>query len=160
MAEQRYQAVLAVIKDGRTVTETAAAVGVSRQTLHAWLAKYEASGLEGLVDGSHRPLSSPQQMPPQVEAAVLEARRKHPSWGPRRIAVEVSRSGGGLAVTRIVGVSVSAADRPGRAGWAAAPQTGVEAVGTGPAERVVADGHRGRVLDRRRQPGEGVDRDR
>ena len=99
MAEQRYQAVLAVINDGRTVTETAAAVGVSRQTLHAWLAKYEASGLEGLVDGSHRPLSSPQQMPPQVEAAVLEARRKHPSWGPRRIAVEVSRSGGGLAVT-------------------------------------------------------------
>lgn len=99
MAEQRYQAVLAVIKDGRTVTETAAAVGVSRQTLHAWLAKYEAAGLQGLVDGSHRPLSSPQQMPPQVEAAVLEARRKHPSWGPRRIAVEVSRSGGGLAVT-------------------------------------------------------------
>ena len=30
MAEQRYRAVLAVIKDGRTVTETAAAVGVSR----------------------------------------------------------------------------------------------------------------------------------
>jgi transposase-like protein len=41
VAEQRYQAVLSVIKDGRTVTETAA-VGVSRQTLHAWLAKYEA----------------------------------------------------------------------------------------------------------------------
>jgi hypothetical protein len=41
VAEQRDQAVLSVIKDGRTVTETAA-VGVSRQTLHAWLAKYEA----------------------------------------------------------------------------------------------------------------------
>jgi transposase InsO family protein len=99
VAEQRYQAVLAVIKDGRTVTETAAAVGVSRQTLHAWLAKYEAGGLEGLVDGSHRPLTSPQQMPATVEAAVLEARRRHPSWGPRRIAVEVSKSGPGLAVT-------------------------------------------------------------
>jgi transposase-like protein len=69
VAEQRYQAVLSVIKDGRTVTETAAAVGVSRQTLHAWLAKYEAGGLEGLVDGSHRPLTSPQQMPATVEAA-------------------------------------------------------------------------------------------
>ena len=55
MTEQRYQAVLAVIKGGRTVTETAAAVGVSRQALHAWLAKYEAGGLEGLVDWSHRP---------------------------------------------------------------------------------------------------------
>ena len=63
MAEQRCRAVLAVIKDGRTVTEVAAAAGVSRQTLHAWLGKYEAGGLEGLVDGSHRPLTSPQQMP-------------------------------------------------------------------------------------------------
>ena len=99
VAEQRYQAVLAVIKDGRTVTETAAAVGVSRQSLHAWLAKYEAGGLEGLVDRSHRPLSSPHQMQAAVEAAVLEARRRHPSWGPRRIAVEVSKAGPGLAVT-------------------------------------------------------------
>ena len=93
MAEQRYQAVLAVIKDGRTVTETAAAAGVSRQTLHAWLDKYEAGGLEGLVDRSHRPAGHPDQMPPVVEAAVLEARRKHPSWGPQRIAAELGRRG-------------------------------------------------------------------
>ena len=116
--------------------------------------------MEGLVDGSHRPLSSPQQMPAQVEAAVLEARRKHPSWGPRRIAVEVSRSGEGLAVTESSVYRCLRRAGVGGAGWAAAPQTGVEAVGTGPAERVVADGHRGRVLDRRRHPGEGVDRDR
>ena len=51
VAEQRYRAVLAVISDGRTVKETAAAVGVSRQTLHAWLAKYEVGGLEGLGTG-------------------------------------------------------------------------------------------------------------
>jgi transposase-like protein len=96
VAEQRYQAVLSVIKDGRTVTETAAAVGVSRQTLHAWLAKYEPAGLEGLVDGSHRPLTSPQQMPATVEAAVLEARRKHPSWGcggsREQILIDIQRS--------------------------------------------------------------------
>ena len=88
MAEQRYRAVLAVISDGRTVTEVAAAVGVSRQTLHAWLGKYEAGGLEGLGDGSHRPRGRPHQMPAVVEAAVLEARRAHPSWGPRRIACD------------------------------------------------------------------------
>ena len=38
VAEQRYQAVLAVIGDGRTVTEVAGQWGVSRQTVHAWLA--------------------------------------------------------------------------------------------------------------------------
>src|SRR3954447_18574033 len=93
VAEQRYQAVLAVIKDGRTVTEVAAAVGVSRQTLHAWLAKYEAAGLGGLGDGSHRPRSCPHQLVSVVEVAVLEARRQHPGWGPRRIAVELARCG-------------------------------------------------------------------
>ena len=84
MAEQRYQAVLAVIKDGRTVTETAAAVGVSRQTLHAWLARYETGGVEGLVDGSHRPAGHPAQMGAAVEVAVLEARRRASIVGSRR----------------------------------------------------------------------------
>ena len=42
MAEQRYQAVLAVISDGETVTEVAARLEVRRQTVHEWLAEYEA----------------------------------------------------------------------------------------------------------------------
>lgn len=93
MAEQRYKAVLAVIGDGRQVSEVAAAWGVSRQTLHAWLARYEHDGLEGLVDRSHRPAGCPHQMDPAVEVAVLEARRRHPGWGPRRIVYELKRRG-------------------------------------------------------------------
>src|SRR6476619_4451337 len=78
VAEQRYKAVLAVIGDGRQVSEAAAAWGVSRPTLHAWLARYEQEGLEGLVDRSHRPHACPHQMDPAVEVAVLEVRRRHP----------------------------------------------------------------------------------
>jgi hypothetical protein len=50
VAEQRYQAVLAVIAEGATVTEVGGRWGVSRQSVHAWLARYEAGGLEGLAD--------------------------------------------------------------------------------------------------------------
>lgn len=57
MAEQRYQAGLAVIADGLAARQVAEKVGVSRQTLHAWLARYEAGGLECLVDRSRRPRS-------------------------------------------------------------------------------------------------------
>ena len=71
MAEQRYQAVLAVISDGLSVSQAAEKVGVSRQTLHAWLTRYEGEGLEGLGDRSHRPASCPHQMPGAVEAVVL-----------------------------------------------------------------------------------------
>lgn len=85
VAEQRYQAVLAVIRDGETVTDVAARFGVSRKTVHVWLAKYEAGGLENLGDRSHRPRSCPHQIAGGVEAAIARMRSSHPSWGPRRI---------------------------------------------------------------------------
>jgi len=93
VAEQRYQAVLAVISDGLSISQVASKVGVSRQTLHSWLARYEAEGLEGLVDRSHRPTSCPHQMPAHVEAALLELRRSRPYWGPRRLVFELSKRG-------------------------------------------------------------------
>ena len=56
--------------------------------MHAWLARHEAEGLEGLKDRSHRPARCRHQMPAAVEAAVLELRRSRPSWGPRRLVFE------------------------------------------------------------------------
>src|SRR5581483_7451175 len=99
VAEQRYEAVRAVIADGETVTSVAARFGVARKTVHVWLAKYEAGGLEGLVDGSHRPRSCPHQMPAAVEVALVKLRLAHPSWGPRRLAFELSRGGGDRPVS-------------------------------------------------------------
>ncbi|MCA1694699.1 MAG: IS481 family transposase [Actinobacteria bacterium] len=94
VAEQRYQAVLAVIADGRTMTEVAAQWGVSRQTIHSWLARYEKEGLEGLNNRSSRPENCPHQMPAEAEAAVLELRRSRPYWGARRLALEYVRRHG------------------------------------------------------------------
>lgn len=93
MAEQRYQAVLAVISDGLSISQVASKVGVSRQTLHSWLARYEAEGLEGLMDRSHRPMSCPHQLGAEVEARLLELRRSRPYWGPRRLVFELAKRG-------------------------------------------------------------------
>ncbi|MGA8246422.1 MAG: hypothetical protein WB797_05910 [Nocardioides sp.] len=41
MVEQRYQAVLAVIGDGETVTDVAARFGVARHAAPAWVAGIE-----------------------------------------------------------------------------------------------------------------------
>ncbi|WP_399077947.1 IS481 family transposase [Streptomyces zaehneri] len=92
VVEQRYRAVLAVLA-GATVTEIAAQLGVSRQTVSGWKSRYEASGLAGLADRSRRPASCPHQASAEVEAAVCELRREHPRWGPRRIAHVLERSG-------------------------------------------------------------------
>ena len=93
VVEQRYRAVQAVVADGRAVTEVAGEWKVSRQTLHTWLARYEADGLDGLGDRSHRPSSCPHQMAAEFEAAVLEMRRARPYWGARRLAFELAKQG-------------------------------------------------------------------
>jgi len=91
--EQRYQAVLAVVQDGWKVTEVAERLGVSRQSVHAWIARYEAGGLGALADRSHRPRSCPHQTGAEVEAQICELRREHPGWGPRRIEHQLARLG-------------------------------------------------------------------
>jgi transposase len=92
VVEQRYRAVLDVAA-GATVTEVADRFGVSRQSVHAWVRRYEQGGLGGLMDRSRRPASSPLQVSAEVEAAVCELRREHPRWGPLRLVHELGRAG-------------------------------------------------------------------
>jgi transposase InsO family protein len=93
VAEQRFNAVMEVLRDGLTVTEVADRYGVSRQAVHSWLRRYAGGGLDGLADRSHRPRRCPHQMPAQVEARLCELRRRHPHWGQRRLAHELVRDG-------------------------------------------------------------------
>ena len=69
MAEQRFNAVMEVLRDGLTVIEVADRYGVSRQAVHGWLRRYRTGGLEALADRSHRPLRCPHQMTPEIELA-------------------------------------------------------------------------------------------
>ena len=92
LVEQRLKAVIEVF-DGATVTDVAIRYGVTRQTVHDWLRRYGNHGLAGLADRSSRPETCPHQMPPAIEARVLELRRLHPSWGPRTIRTRLEREG-------------------------------------------------------------------
>jgi transposase len=53
--EQRFNAVMEVVRDGLTVIEVAQRYAVSRQTVHGWLRRYTTGGLDALADRSHRP---------------------------------------------------------------------------------------------------------
>ena len=91
--EQRYQAVMAVVQDGWKITEVAERLGVTRQAVHKWIARYETGGLPALADRSHRPHGCAHQISPQLEVMICELRRQHPGWGPRRILHELGRAG-------------------------------------------------------------------
>lgn len=90
MVEQRLDAARAVLAGAR-VTEVAAGLGVSRQSVHTWVARYLLEGVAGLADRSHRPASCPHQASGSVEARVVEMRREHKRWGAKRIRLELLR---------------------------------------------------------------------
>ena len=146
LVEQRLAAVKEVLDDGATVTDVARRYGVARQTVHEWLRRYARSGLAGLIDRSSRPASWPHQMPPAVEARIVELRRAHPGWGPRTIGHRLGKEGvepvpGRTSIYRCL-------VRPGLVvpeGPQAQAQR-LQAVGAVAGDGVLADG------DRRRRP--------
>lgn len=60
--------------------------GISRQTGYKWVDRFGEHGAAGLKDRSRRPLHSPQATPADMVECILEARRRHPSWGGKKIA--------------------------------------------------------------------------
>ena len=65
----------AVLVEGRSVAEVAAAHGVSRSWLYELLARYRASGEEGLKPGSRRPRSSPSRVSAAMEEEIVALRK-------------------------------------------------------------------------------------
>ncbi len=92
VVEQRYRAVLEAAA-GVPVSEVAARYEVSRQSVHAWIARYRQGGLGALADRPRRPDTCPHQVSAEIEAAVCELRREHPRWGPLRLVDELARAG-------------------------------------------------------------------
>ena len=61
----------------------------SRKTGYKIVGRYEECGLEGLTDRARRPHRYANQLPEQVEAAIVAA--KKPSWGARKIRERLFR---------------------------------------------------------------------
>lgn len=59
--------------------------GISRTAGHKWIRRHAEGGLKGLEDQSRRPHVSPYRIEREVEDLLLETKRKHPMWGPRKI---------------------------------------------------------------------------
>src|SRR5439155_24821673 len=93
VAEQRYKAVMAVISEGRTITQVARDWDVSRQTMHAWLARYEADGLEAWRIFRIGRRIALTRWPQQSRWSCSRCAEPSPTGGARRLALELRRKG-------------------------------------------------------------------
>jgi putative transposase len=83
--DQKTQFISEYLRDSLSFTELCQRYHISRKTGYKWIKRYHAEGPAGLEDRSRRPHSSPDQTPEAVRQAIVEARRRHPSWGAKKL---------------------------------------------------------------------------
>ena len=83
--DQRTQFIADHLRDTQTITELCGRYGVSRKTGYKWIDRYVRLGPAGLEEQSRRPRRSPNQTADGIVAAILDARRRHPSWGGKKL---------------------------------------------------------------------------
>ena len=82
--EERLRFVARLL-DGESMTDVCREFGISRKTGYKLLARYREEGACALTDRSRRPIRYANQLPPQLEALVVRAKRDKPHWGARKI---------------------------------------------------------------------------
>jgi transposase len=67
------------------VAELARQYGISRKTAYKWIARFEQRGVEGLVDESRRPRTSPLETTSEMAQEIFSLRQSPSSWGARNL---------------------------------------------------------------------------
>lgn len=93
--DQRLQFVAEYRTGLYSMTELAAAYGVSRRIGHRWVTLYEREGPARLAGASRRPHTSPTATPAAIVERVLTARRAHPTWGAGKLRAWLVRQAPG-----------------------------------------------------------------
>jgi putative transposase len=73
------------LREGERMTDLCEEFGISRKTGYKFEKRYSELGATGLMDQSRAPKRSPQRLDEAVAELLLRARRKHPSWGSRKL---------------------------------------------------------------------------
>lgn len=89
--EQKTQFIKDHLQLGITMTELTELYNISRKTGYKWVNRFEHYGPPGLVDRSRRPRRAANATPKEIVDLILEARRRHPSWGARKLIALILR---------------------------------------------------------------------
>ena len=92
MVNERLQFIEECKSQEWSMAEVCRRFEISRKTGYKWLGRYESGGINALQDGSHAPHHNPRQVLDEVEDAVVEARGKHPHWGPVKLRAWLDRT--------------------------------------------------------------------
>lgn len=85
-------------RSGLSLAELCRRFGISRKTGYKWLERWDAEGPSGLGDQSRRPRGCAHAVPPEVVAAIVQLRHRHPLYSAKKIRWYLARHQPGLAL--------------------------------------------------------------
>lgn len=68
-----------------TVVDLCGRYGISRPTAYKWIQRFLNQGYDGLDELPRRPSRCPHRTPDSIVEAILDLRKKHPSWGAKKL---------------------------------------------------------------------------
>jgi putative transposase len=83
--DEKLRFVVAAKEKRLSMVELCRVFGVAPKTGYKWLERFGREGLDGLKERSRRPLSNGRAASQEVADRLLDARRRHPTWGARKL---------------------------------------------------------------------------
>ena len=77
--------------DGERLADLCVEYGISTKTGRKFRRRFEARGLQGLVDASRAPLHIPHKTAPELAKLIVAERARHPTWGPKKLKVMLEK---------------------------------------------------------------------
>ncbi|HEX6272748.1 MAG TPA: IS481 family transposase [Polyangiaceae bacterium] len=88
---ERVKFIAAMLEANESFTELCERFGISRKQGYKWKERYESGGVDALRDRSRAPKTHPHVVTEPLVELIVQARRKHPRWGPRKLLVILAR---------------------------------------------------------------------
>jgi len=94
--KERKQFIASLLAGEHTFAEVCRRFGISRKNGYKWLNRFrEEGGAEGLEPSlenrSRRPHRSPTSISGEIESAIVATRKRHPTWGPKKLRVRFAK---------------------------------------------------------------------
>jgi transposase InsO family protein len=87
--DERAEFIVDCLRGELSMTELCRKYGISRKTGYKWHARFVDGGRPGLADRSRACSRHPNAVEEQIVSLLVDARKRHPTWGPRKLLFEL-----------------------------------------------------------------------
>lgn len=92
---EKVKFISSYLEEEESFSELCEIFSISRKTGYKWVKRYEDEGVAGLYEQSRARHYHPNATPEHIVEKILKVRCRHPTWGPKKLNVILSRQNPG-----------------------------------------------------------------